>query len=958
MTAKRSFLEELAEKLLEDFSGDLEGISIVFPNRRAGLFFTRALSEKINNPIWSPTILSFEDFVYDTANTRPNDNLSLLLDLYNIFIKKTGFKETFDRFYYWGDMLLRDFNEIDKNLIRADALFKTLQNLKEIDLQFDFMSPDEKEAIKRFWGTALQQESKHKGSFIKFWSSLYPIYSDFRKHLEESGMAYSGMIYKKLNTEIRKGNFKWQKGKVIFAGFNALVPAEEHIIKWFIETSSGQIYWDLDQYYFNSHTHEAGLFLRHYFQDKIFRSTFSFKHSDNFKKWDKHINTIASSQYSGQARIAGNVIHQLLTEQGVDQLQNTVVVFPDETLLPQVLYSLPDDLGKINITMGYQLNNSAFYSLFENLLDLQEKVRIGKNKTWFYHRHVLNILNHHFISGILGDHGSSLIEMIENKNMIHISSDFLNRDAFLAEIFNIKATKNLLEYLMQILIEVRRSIESFDDEPYFFEREFAIVFYKLLSRLKDIFTEKNITITPSILKRVLKFYSQFEKIPFSGEPLEGLQMMGLMETRNLDFENVIILCANEGQLPGGGALSSFIPYNVRKAFGLPNTDTKDAIYSYLFYRLIQRATNIYLIYNTEESSNRQSEPSRYIYQLKLESGFDIQQHWLSLDIAVTNKAPIIINKNNYILEKLKRYSQNDKYRFSPSSLNAYLNCPLSFYYKYVLDIKEEIEVSEDLDASKFGNILHKAMDLLYKPYIGKTFTSDIAEEIKQNIDVSIRRSFAKYYGHESDLDFQYEGKNILGQEIIKNYIGKILACDDHQAPFEILGLEKKLSYDLPLNINGKSVKIGLKGIIDRIDRIEGAIRIIDYKTGKDESTFKDITGLYDKTDDKRNKAIFQSFFYALLYIKTYPECMQEQVLSGLYNLKELYNEDFDLRIKMGKGRDKIAVNNVIPFMEEFESHLKDLVLEIFDPEIPFKHRADMKTCIYCDGLGMPNDLQR
>ena len=957
MGATKSFLAHLAEKLLVDFSENMGDLSVVFPNRRAGLFFTKALSERIDRPIWSPAILSFEDFIYDLSNKRPGDNLSLLLDLYDVFVETTGFKETFDRFYFWGEMLLRDFDEIDKNLIKPDSLFTTLRNLKEIDVQFDFMSPEEKAAISRFWGNALQQESKHKGSFIQFWASLYPIYSAFRKKLEKSGLAYSGMIYRKLCNDIRKSSFKWEKGKVIFAGFNALLPSEERIIKWFIESSNGHIYWDLDQFYFNNKSHEAGLFLRQYYQDKIFKPTFSFDHTDNFKRGNKQIHTVASSQYSGQTKVAGNIIKQLIGEQGPVLIQNTVVVFPDETLLPQVLYALPDNLGKINITMGYQLSNSAFYSLFDNLLDLQEKARAGKDKTWYYHRHVLNILNHHFISGITGNTGGGLVKKIEDKNMIQISSDFLSQSPILSEIFSSNDKQDLFLYLVNILIQVRESFESNGDESYFFEKEFSIVFYKLLNRLKDIFTERDLVVTPSILKRILKYYSQFEKIPFSGEPLEGLQMMGLLETRNLDFENVIILCANEGQLPSGGTLNSFIPYNVRKAFGLPNIETQDAIYSYLFYRLLQRASNIYLIYNTEESSSRQSEPSRYIYQLKLESGINIQQHWLSLDIGVAHKTPIIIAKNEFILEKLRRYTQDEKYRFSPSSLNTYLYCPLNFYCRYVLDVAEETEVSEDLDAAKFGNILHNSMDILYRPYVNKTITSETINSIRKGIDESIKRSFAKYYGHEGDLEFQYEGKNILGQEIIKDYISKILDYDRKQAPFEILGLEKRLSYDFAMDIQGHPGKVGLKGIIDRVDRKDGTVRIIDYKSGRDESTFNDIPGLFDRINDKRNKAIFQTFFYALLYIKNHPDSTKMPVLSGLYNLNELYNPDFDVRIKIKTGREKQVLENILPYMEEYEYHLKALINEIFDPGIPFRHRPDMDRCIYCDSLGMPSDLQ-
>jgi hypothetical protein len=365
-----------------------------------------------------------------------------------------------------------------------------------------------------------------------------------------------------------------------------------------------------------------------------------------------------------------------------------------------------------------------------------------------------------------------------------------------------------------------------------------------------------------------------------------------------------------------------------------------------------------MIYNTEESSLRQSEPSRYIYQLKFESGFDIQHHWLSMDIALKSGPSIIICKDNFVQDRLKRYYQDGQFKFSPSSLNIYLSCPLNFYYRYVLDMKEEVEVSEDLDAAKFGNILHQTMYDLYKPYEGKVVTPDIFDDLRKRLDNLIRRSFSKYYGQDDEIEFQFEGMNILGREIIRNYVNKIFENDKKQAPFDIIGLEKKFNYDLPMEINGIRVKVRLKGFIDRIDRKDGVIRIIDYKSGKDESSFKDIPGLFDQTDDKRNKAIFQTFFYALLYLGNNPELADGPLISGLYNLRELYNQDFDLRIKL-KGRGSSGgIDDIIPFIEEYEQNLKNLILEIYDPSVPFKHRDDKDTCIYCQRLGMPSDLKK
>ena len=958
MSGGSSFIDEIAEKLLIDYSGNLEDLTIIFPNRRAGLFFTKALAGKIKNPIWSPSILSFEDFVYSVMNRKPADNLSLLLDLYEAFRKITGFDESFDKFYFWGDMLLKDFNEIDKNLVKVKSLFTTIKNLKEIDVEFAFLSDSEMDALQRFWGSTLNNKTQQKDSFIRFWANLYPVYKSFQKVLEQEGKAYSGMIYRALCDEIRNGKQKWGKGKVIFAGFNALTPSEELIIKWFIESSKGGIFWDLDSYYFDNPGHEAGLFLRQYYKDKAFGRTFPGRGANHFKEVKKEIRAIASSQYSGQTKIAGNIIHGLIRDQGINEIDNTVVVLPDESLLSQVLYSLPASLDKVNVTMGYPLANSSFYSLIDMLLELQEHRRVGKDRTWFNYQQVLSILNHHFIIGVCKEKAEIIIGKIERKNIIYVPSELFSDDEFLSEIFDPDAGVDLFDYLVRILIRIRRSFDSFDDEKFFFEKEFSIVFYKLLERLNEIFNEKKVSFSAVILRRIIKNYSQLEKIPFSGEPLEGLQMMGLMETRNLDFKNVIILCANEGQLPSTGSLRSFIPYNIRKAFKLPNPDTQDSIYSYLFYRLLQRSEKVFMIYNTEESYTRPSEPSRYIYQLKFESGYHIKQYSMALDISVSDTEPIVIKKDKFIIDQLARFYLDKNYKFSPSSLNVYLSCPLSFYYRNVLDVREEEEVSEDLDAAKFGNILHKTMEDLYKPFIGEVLNKDIIKDIRKGIVSSIKKSFARYYGQEYSVDFSLEGKNILGLEIIKNYIQKILDKDEMACPFEIIGIEQKYSYDLPINLSGKQVKVGLRGIIDRVDMKNGVVRIMDYKTGKDESSFKDIPGLFDSSDDNRNKAIFQTFFYAYLFLKNNPQYADGPIISGLYNLKELYSPSFDPRIKLKAYRSSKCIDDIIPFMDEYESHLTSLISEIYDPDIPFRHREDQDKCFYCENLGMPSDITR
>lgn len=956
MKNRRTYLDELAGHVIETYSGRLEEMTIVFPNRRAGLFFIKSISRLIKRPVWSPTVYGFEDFVYELAGVKPSDPLSLLLDLYDVFSEISDFKEPFDRFYFWGEMLLKDFDEIDKNLVQVRSLFTTLKNLKEIDAQFDILTEEEKDALRGFWGSVLMEKSDHKNNFLRFWASLYPLYRSFQSILNKKGKAYSGMIYRKLCADLKGKDFHWNKGKVLFTGFNALLPAEEQIIKWFLESSNGKVHWDLDRYYFDNPDHEAGLFLRKYSNDPVFRNTFPAEVPSSFAHSSKEINSIASSQYSGQAKIAGNIIHSLASDSKIPDLENTVMVLPDESLLPQVLYSLPDNVGKINITMGYPIKNSSFYSLFDGWLDLHETIRTSKGKSWFYHRNVLKLLNHHLISGISGSYGSEIIKMIEKRNQIYIPSGTFQVDALLSLIFDPLASQDLFEYLIRILLHVRNSNEGSNEDHYFIEREFSLVFYKLFNRLKDIFSERNMQVTPAILRRILKNYAQFEKVPFSGEPLEGLQVMGLLETRNLDFENIIILCANEGQLPRSGPLRSFIPYNVRRAFGLPNPDTLDAIYSYIFYRLLQRSSRVFLIYNTEESSQRKSEPSRYIYQLQFESGFTIDHKFLAMDITVNSRPPIVLKKDDYVMQRLERFLNQGTSRLSPSALNTYMACPLNFYYKYILDIREGEEVLEDLDAATFGSVLHTCMQLLYQPYEGRTVKSESIEMITKKIDRVIGRSFNKYYGQQTDKDeFRFEGKHILGREIIRKYIEKILEKDKELTPFDILGLEKEYQYNLPIEMHGRKARVRLRGIIDRLDRKEDQVRIIDYKSGRDDSSFRDIAGLFD-VNNSPNKAIFQTLFYALLFVRGNSEYTYTNVTSGLYNLKELFDSAFDVRVKL-KGRGSAQpIDDIQSFLPEFQDHLSSLIAEIYDPKISFKHRDDKDQCIFCKSLGMPTDL--
>ena len=955
---KEDFLSDLAHEMKRLYGDNLEHVTLVFPNRRAGLFFTRALSQLITKPIWSPSILAIEDFVKSFSKLSIADPLSLLIDLFEVYKEKTGKDETFDQFYYWGEMLLRDFDEIDRYLVNPKHIFTAVKNLKEIDSYFLDYTEEQKAAMLKFWGVILEKESAHTASFIWFWQRLNSIYIEFNRRLTERGEAYIGRIYRDCCQMADNKQLTWDAGDIIFAGFNALTASEEKLIKHFIAERNARIYWDFDTYYLDDSGHEAGYFMRGYSRDQVFRDTFNRQGKDYFRKSGKSIRTIASSQYVEQVGIAGSVLNDMIKNNQLNNPERTVVVLPDETLLPNLLYNLPEGIQKINITMGFPLRHSSFYSLLDSLLMLLQKEDPGGQLAWLHYHAVLRILNHPFIQGFQGESGNELVKNIQKRNMIYIPASLLRNHPVFEEIFRLhESSTGIFALIREFIVFIRTNPDSKSLFETGFEKEFSIVLFKLMNRLESTFKKTAIPINYEFVRKLLQYFSNSEKIPFTGEPLEGLQVMGLLETRNLDFDHVIMLCVNEGTIPGTSSLHSYIPYNVRKAYGLPNPDSRDAIYSYLFYRILQRAENITLIYHTEDNFARNAEPSRYIYQLKFESGYSITNFNVNSEVGFRELIPVVIQKEKFIQDRLKNYTDKfdgESCHFTASALNNYLACPITFAYKYIFDISEKEEISEDLDAASFGNILHHVMELAYKDYIDKTVVLTDILNIKKSIDQYITMAFAKVYGREDESEFKFEGRNIIGREVIRKFILKILANDEKDTPFKIIGLEKRVKAKLPVRIGEQIIGVNLKGFIDRIDEKDGALRIIDYKTGKDKAVFNDIPSLFDASDKNRNKAVFQTMLYAWMYLEETGANMP--VISCLYNAQDLFTKDFDIRVKIKNGSTPLIVNDVREYIDPFITHLQSVIQQIFDPGIPFRHYDDTEECVYCKYSGLPSEL--
>lgn len=942
---KLPFLKQIAQQVQLQYAERLDEVILVFPNRRAGLFFRKYLSEDLNKPIWSPSILSMEDFVYQFCELQIADKFTLIVELYQAYSKHIGGTESFDRFYYWGEMLLGDFDDIDKYIIDAKYLFTDLSNQKVLDDYFDYLTDEQKKIILEFWSTFSEQSSEEKKNFQLIWGKLYKIYTDFTTNLKNKNLGYTGLVYKEVVNALPKID---KNKQVIFAGFNALTVTEERIITHFIE-GGAEIKWDVDAYYMEDERQEAGSFLRVYKKKNAFANSLKEPFPTNLEdKSDSPIYLNAVAQKSGQVKLLGNIIREI-HEKGNFNPEKSVIVLPDENLLFPVLNSLPNSIDKINVTMGFPLVNTPIYSLVEHLLRLQQQAKQKPTEeATFYFKNAIHIFKHPLIQHLIPKEASENIKNIESKNWIRIKYDQLLSDSLIIPtVFQkVEKTSDIIDYLQKII-----GIVTVSDEVSLLEKEYAYQFYTQLNRIKEVIEQFMLTMDLEAFIRLFRQMIQSLRLPFTGEPLNGLQIMGVLETRNLDFENVFILSMNEGTFPSPGKGHSFIPYNIRKGYDMPTFDQQDAIYAYLFYRLLQKAENVHLFYNTEGGSTGGGELSRYVQQLKYESKRPVELTTLSHQISITKQKPIVIEKTDSVFNKLKKYiissNDNDQDRLTPSAFNTYLDCRLRFYFRYVAEIYEYNDLQDQIDPMVFGNLLHNAMENLYKQKSNIVIEKKDFTELKPLIDDAVKMAFAMHYSMDEDK-IEFEGKKVLAFEVIKKYVAQVLKRDHEYAPFEIVGLEAK-DYTLNTKVEGEegTLIVGLKGIIDRIDLKGERIRVIDYKTGKDDRKVTSIHSLFDRDDPKRNKAAMQTLLYSLLYIRNNKE-FQGAVVPGIFNTKETFSKNFDYRLMI----DKEPIMNAKPIMNEFEGYLNDLLAEMYSPYVPFDQTEEEVKCTHCPYNGV------
>ncbi len=944
------FLKQVANSLYQLYGQQIADLTVVFPNRRAGLFFTEYLNRMITGPVFSPEIITIQELFCHISPLQSADQLQLVFRLYKIYKELSGSKETFDEFYLWGEMLLHDFDQVDKYLVDAALLFTNITDLKEIDEHFNDWNEDRKEEIKHFWKSLTSGEKKFdQKEFARLWQVLFPIYQKLKEELYTAQIAYEGMLFRDAVENSSHLNSPYLSGKkFVIAGFNALNGCEKKLFLSLQEKGNIHFYWDYDEYYLNDLNQEAGFFMR---ENLILFSQTEKPYDTATLQLPKNFQIFHTTSQIGQAQIAAKEITHLYKETA--DFDDTAVVLCDEGLLLPVLSALPEEIGKVNVTMGLPIKQTPLFSLISLLVTLQKNCRRESEEQLFHYKNVANVLNNQLIQSVYPLECKLITDNIIRKNKLYIPAKELGTTQLFDRIFSYQdSVTGLPDYFLAILHELFLFWEKNPNENYAINyQEYIYQAYLSVNKLNNmLFAEgpeilgtKEFLSKETFFKLLLEYVSDLS-VTFEGEPLAGLQIMGILETRSLDFKNIVLLYVNEGIMPKANVSGSFIPYHLRKGVGLPTLEEQNAMYAYYFYRLLQRTDRVTFVYNSGSDGLRTGEKSRFLYQLQLESPFQITEKGIENTIDPLQNYPISIEKKGKVLETLNGFLEAGK-RISPTALDQYLQCPLSYYFKYIARFEEEEEVTEEVDARLFGKLYHAVMESLYLPFLNKTMderTLKSLVENENNLEGLILNAFVVHFfkSEVAKESTEIAGRNKLVFEVIKKMVLQTIRVDITRTPFVIKGLEQNVAAIVPVFNGVKAVRIG--GVIDRIDSVSGSTEIIDYKTGTTENDFYSLSGLFERQAKKRNKAAFQTLIYGCIWDKMHPEA--GAIYPGIYALKNIFKQEgIRLTIKENGTREV----NYMDLKDQFEPMLVDLLEEIFNPAIPFAQTTVEEHCQYC-----------
>ena len=868
----KSFLEHVAEDLLSRYGTNLSRVAVVFPNKRASLFLNEHLARLAGKPIWSPSYITISDLFRSHSSLQVADPILLVCELHRVFTACTGIDETLDHFYGWGQLLLSDFDDLDKNMAPADKVLANLRDIHELD-DTSYLTSEQREMIKRFFSNFSEEHnSELKERFLRLWSHIGEIYHQFNAQLAEKQLAYEGALYRQVVTD---ESIEFEYDTYVFIGFNLLQQVEQTLFRRLEQQGKAIFYQDTDEVP------------------------------------PQHINYISAPTENIQARY----ISEWLNSERIKDGRHTAIVLCNEGLLQTVIHCLPESVDKVNITTGYPLSQTSIASLVNTLINMQVH-GYSLRKQMFTRRWVESIKRHPYASIMPDDFAKERYTEIQP----------------------------LLHWLINITQTIATSKSPIIDSPLDTESLFRM--YTLLNRLSGLVDSGILMVDVITLQRLIGQLITSTSIPFHGEPAEGIQVMGVLETRNLDFDHVLLLSCNEGNMPRGVNDTSFIPYALRKAYGLTTVDYKVAIYQHYFHRLLQRASDVTILYNNATSDGKTAEMSRFMLQLMVENKIPIS--FLTLKAGQTPQlhAPKTIEKTPDVIAHMQKRFSKEEGGISPTAINSYLRCQLRFFYRYVCEIAEPDSTEDDLiDNRLFGNIFHKAAQVIYTPFIGKTISSMMLEEllkeevtIERAVDEAIKQEFFKITDPSRPLP-PLDGLQIINREVIIKYIRQLLEVDRRFTPFRIIDLEKWESTEIG------GFKVG--GIIDRLDSIynsdtgEELVRVVDYKTGsRDASSLPDVASIFTPEAVKDHSDYFlQTFLYAHIVRSKSPN----KVSPCLLFIQHAGGKDYDPTLSIGKE----PVTDIATYSDEYISLFENLLAEIFNPQLSFTPTDDRKHCETC-----------
>ncbi len=961
----KTFLEYVAEDMIAKWGTNLSRTAIVFPNKRAALFLNEALVQAAQKPVWSPTYITISDLFRQHSALEVADPIKLICDLHKSFTHCTRSTETLDHFYAWGQLLLADFDDIDKNMADAEKVFSNLRNLHAYD-DTSYLTDEQRELLRQFFNTFNDgHDTELKRRFEELWNHFGDIYIHYNTLLRQQGITYEGALYREVATDDEQ---TFEYDRYIFIGFNMLQRVEQKLFERLKKDGKAFFYWDFDSYYMpngnqpNALRNEAGHYIAQYLS--AFPNELDNHNEDIYANFvrSKTISFINATTENVQARY----VAQWLEEgKRLKAGRHTAIVMCDESVLQAVLHNLPSETDKVNVTTGYPLGQTPVASLINQLLDLRTLgIRKRADK---YNLHYVNKVLRHPYAKYLSEKSSELLQELTEKRIYYPTLERLGIDDGLSSLFgplgryacasdhtlsaDIQYNLLLLRWMADQIQRI--GIQGKDDADALFQ-ESVFRAYTILSRLETLSANGDIDVNIITLHRLITQLIDSTSVPFHGEPAIGLQIMGVLETRNIDFDHLLLLSCTEGNMPKGVNDASFIPYSLRKAYGLTTIDNKVAIYSYYFHRLLQRANDITIAYCDVQAEGKSKEPSRFLLQLLVESPLKIRRLAMQTgdNTVVRNVHPIV--KGGHVMQQMRSIEY-----LSPSAINRYIACPLRFFYQHVAKIKEP-DCGDDIsDNRMFGLIFHRAAELTYRQAladggnVSQQYIDALLQEkgvIDRIVDQAFDDELFKTDGKRSSRP-EYNGLQIINREVIISYLRQLLAIDRQLAPFRILGLEMKVDTTLNVSIPGnQAFPLHIGGIIDRLDAVTGkdgktTIRVIDYKTGRPKkANVKSVEDIFFRTEKTKQLAeyAFQTIFYANIVDNSSTLNADKMPVSpGLLFIKQKATDQYSPILSINDS----PVTDVSLYQKEFTERLQHVLTGMFDPETPFTPTENRKQCL-------------